>query len=272
VAKEAVRLGTVQETLLLTLYGRARDARARRPMLSDRKAADLVSRIDYDFTRFRGLSLPLSVLRTAMMDVWVRRFLDEYPDGTVVELGVGLNNRSERVDNGHARFFDLDLPDAIAFRQRFFTDTGRTTMLAGSVLATDWFDRVGAAPAPYFFVSEGVLTYLDESQALTALRQLTTAFPGSMLSFDTVGQAAIDRQKHNRALDVLSAHLRWACEDPKRLEELGLRLLDSRTLAAPQPELAPSLPWLYRHGLRLLSPLLPEEFGTYKLNLFQAGA
>ncbi|HEX6354902.1 class I SAM-dependent methyltransferase [Actinophytocola sp.] len=269
-AKEAVRLGTVQETLLLTLYGRARDLGARRPMLADRKSAELVARIDYDFTKFRGASLPLAVLRTAMFDVWVRRFLDEHPEGTVVELGVGLNTRSDRVDNGRARFFDLDLPDAIALRRRFFHDTERFTMLAGSLVDPDWIDQVAAAPGPYFFVSEGVLTYLTEDKARTALRQVATRFPGSLVAFDTGGRAAIDRQDRNPVLEVLSARMHWACDDPSSLAEWGLHLLESRTLADPQPELAPRLPWLYRHGLRLISRVLPPEFGAYRLNLYQA--
>ncbi|MFF2224315.1 hypothetical protein ACFVV7_13470 [Streptomyces globisporus] len=41
-AKESVRLGTVQETLLIPLYGRALDAKARRPILRDDRARTMV--------------------------------------------------------------------------------------------------------------------------------------------------------------------------------------------------------------------------------------
>ena len=54
---------------------------------------------------------PSSFLLAARVDSWVCAFLALNPYGTVIELGVGLNSRFERTDNGHARWFELDLPD-----------------------------------------------------------------------------------------------------------------------------------------------------------------
>ncbi|RZB14166.1 hypothetical protein StrepF001_39995 [Streptomyces sp. F001] len=70
-------------------------------------------------------------------------FLTEHPDGTVVEIGTGLNTRYERVGTGRARWFDLDLPDAIDLRRTFFTDTARRTMIA-AVTDEAWADSVAA--------------------------------------------------------------------------------------------------------------------------------
>jgi O-methyltransferase involved in polyketide biosynthesis len=268
VTKETVNLGAVQETLLIPLYGRALDAKARRPVLGDRTAVELVERIDYDFTKFRGPSLPGSVLRTAMFDAWIRRFLHEHPAGTVVELGAGLNTRSHRLDNGLARWLDLDLPDTIALRRKFFDDTDRTTMIAGSVLDTDWFDEVAATEGPYFFVSEAVLLYLSEDQVRAAVRQLAERFPDSRLAFDTGGATMMDSQDRNPVFRAVSARMRWTCDDPRRLAAWGLRLLDSRTFATPQPELARTWPWRYRRGMPLLARVVPRIVNSYRLNLF----
>jgi O-methyltransferase involved in polyketide biosynthesis len=46
-----------------------------------------------------------------------------------VELGTGLNTRFERVDNGTVHWIDLDLPDTIALRRRYFADTERRQMV-----------------------------------------------------------------------------------------------------------------------------------------------
>ncbi|MEG3847795.1 hypothetical protein QT971_12285 [Microcoleus sp. herbarium19] len=40
--------------------------------------------------------------------------------GIIVEIGCGLNTRFERVDNGQVRWFDLDMPDSIAVRKKYF--------------------------------------------------------------------------------------------------------------------------------------------------------
>lgn len=74
-SKIAPELGQVQETLLIPLYARARDAARRHPVLKDERAAELVDGLEYDFSRFGGPALLGCVLRSAILDGWVRRFL-----------------------------------------------------------------------------------------------------------------------------------------------------------------------------------------------------
>jgi len=268
-SKAAPELGQVQETLLIPLYGRARDAALRRPVLGDGRARELVDALDYDFTRFGGPALSGSVLRSAILDGWVRRFLDQHPAATVVEIGTGLNTRFDRLDNGTVRWFDLDLPDTIALRRRFFTDRRRCSMLVGSVLDTDWFDTVAAAPGPYLFVSEAVFVYLTEAQVRTVLSQLARRFEGSLIAFDTAGAVMLRNQHRNGSMHAVAARMQWVCEDPRRLEQWGPKLLESRTFATPQSDVAESWPARYRYGLPLLARLLPAVVNSYKINLFR---
>jgi O-methyltransferase involved in polyketide biosynthesis len=264
-------LGEVQETLLIPLYGRARDATARRSILNDRRARELVDSLAYDFDRFQRGALYGSVVRTAIFDSWVRQFLDEHPHGTVVEIGTGLNTRFERVDNGAVRWFDLDLADTIDLRRRYFADNARRTMIADSVLATEWFDIVAGAPGPYLFVAEAVLLYLPEGQVRRAIGNLAGRFAGSLLALDTAGKAMVDNQERDRSMKTVSARMNWACDDPRRLDAWGLVLRDSRTLATPQPEIAKVLPAHYRYGMKVLARVRPSMVNKYRFNLFRIG-
>ncbi|MGC5534059.1 class I SAM-dependent methyltransferase [Streptomyces sp. SR-10] len=131
--REKPHLGRVQETRLIPLYARAVENRKEHALLRDTRAEEIVAAIDYDFGRFDELpSLTGSLLRTRLFDRWVAKFLSAHPGGTVVELGTGLNTRYERVDNGSARWFELDLPDVIGLREKFLTDSPRRTMIAAS--------------------------------------------------------------------------------------------------------------------------------------------
>ena len=47
-----IDLSGVSETLLVTLYMRAKDAKSNHPFLNDRKAAEIISCMDYDFSAF----------------------------------------------------------------------------------------------------------------------------------------------------------------------------------------------------------------------------
>ena len=58
--------------------------------------------------------------------------------------------------------------------------------------------------------------------------------------------------------------------DPHDIELWGLELLDTRTLATPQPEIAKTWPLQRRYGMPILARLAPPVVNTYKFNLFRA--
>lgn len=266
--KHRVQLGAVQETLFIPLAARARQSSRKRPVLRDPKAAELVRSIAYDSTKYgRGAGGAITVLRTAIFDSWVRAFLARHPAGTVVEIGTGLNTRFERVDNGQVHWIDLDLPDTIELRGKFFADTDRRRMVAGSVLDEQWLDIAAQFPGPYFFVAEGVLVYLSEDQVTTALAGIAARFEEAMIALDTYPKSTYDRQHQLAARGDIPARWAWACDNPYSLERLGLRVVESATVTRPPAALRRQLPARYRYLLPLANPLLGK---TLALTLFQA--
>lgn len=270
-SKQSIQLGMVQETLLVPLYARAVDARKKRPILNDRKAAEMVESIDWDFQRFnQSWRIGAATLRTAIFDVWVGDFLSRHPEGTVVEIGAGLNTRFERLDNGAVHWFDLDLPDSIELRKKFFTDTPRRTTLAASVLDPGWMEAVRQSPGPYFFVAEAVLIYLTEQQAKAALAQIAANFPSATIAFDTAPLNAIRHGNKDHALQNIGARFTWGCEGPAEIEswKIGLRLLDSRSMLDVPCPLRSRLSLPTRAVFRILLKFLPQIANSYRLNLF----
>lgn len=268
----SVRLGTVQETLLIPLYGRAVESRKPEAALRDPAAEAMVAAIDYDFARFDGGSnLIGTVLRTNLFDHWVRAFLAEHPDGTVVEIGTGLNTRYERVDNGRAHWFELDLPDVIELRRTFFADTPRRRMLATSVLDDGWTAAPLASGGPYFLAAEAVLTFLPEQDVRRAFDVLAGCFPGALLALDTMGPGVVDTQDSHDVLGRVEARFRWNCPDPRRLEDWcpGNRLLASHTFTTLPAEVHDRLPAEYREMIASMEQLRLPQVEDYRLNLLR---
>jgi O-methyltransferase involved in polyketide biosynthesis len=273
--KHTVKLGAVQETLLIPLYGRADQTRKRRGLLNDPKAVEMVEAIDYDFSRFDGTrSLLGATVRTCIVDVWVRDFVAAHPGGTVVEIGAGLNTRFERVDNGRIHWLDLDLPDVIDVRRRFFADSDRRRMIATSVLDPGWVHAVRSSPGPYLFAAEAVLVYLTAPEVRKALRTITEHFPGARIALDTAGAWIIAHQDKHDTLKSMRARMTWACDDPRELEswDLGLRLLESRDLSQLPEPLRRTVPATARAMLIAGHLLAGQKFTRYKLNLLDVAA
>ena len=270
-SRQAIRLGTVPETLLVPLYARAVESRRKHPILDDSMAAGMVESIDWDFQRFNQRWRVIGcVLRSAMFDEWVKEFLRSHPEGTVVEIGAGLNTRFERLDNGRLHWFDLDLPEVVELRRKFFTDTERRTTLAASVLDAGWMATVRQSPGPYFFVAEAVFIYLKEQEVKAALAQIAENFPGVNIAFDTTNRKGIHGGNKDMVRQKLAARFAWACEDPKEIEgwDIGLRLVESRTiLDVPEP-LKPRLSLPMRTSFRIICRLFPKRMKVFQLNLF----
>ena len=105
----------VSETLLITLNARGKDADSPNSVLNDKKSAEIMSRIDYDFSKFdKGWMSYYGILaRAKTMDQEIKKFMDKYPDCVVVSIGAGLDTRFSRIDNGKITWYNLDLPEVI---------------------------------------------------------------------------------------------------------------------------------------------------------------
>ena len=268
--KHQVRLGSVQETLFIPLAVRARETQRKHPVLRDRKAVEMVRSIDYDVGKYgQGAGGFVTVLRTAIIDFWVRSFLAAHPAATVVELGTGLNTRFERVDNGQVHWFDLDLPDTIELRRKFFADTERRRMVTASVLDGDWLPVAARSRGPYFFVADGVLVYLPEDQVMAMLARIAQRFPGALLALDTYPKQTFERQHRLAAKKGMDARWAWSCDDPRSLERFGLEVMEPAAITRPPRAMRAQLPAPYRYLMPLADPVLGKAMA---ITLFRASS
>ena len=102
--------------MLATLYARALDADADRPILGDTYAKELVARLDYDWakTTITAQDAPSVTIRSAHFDEWTRQFLAVHDEATVLHLGCGLDARYLRLRPGPGvDWYDVDYPDVI---------------------------------------------------------------------------------------------------------------------------------------------------------------
>ncbi|MDA0562977.1 class I SAM-dependent methyltransferase [Streptomonospora sp. S1-112] len=179
----------VESTMLITLYLRALETRSAEPVLNDPYAADLVDRIDVDFARLlpRGASgnRYTVAVRGRRFDDWAADFLARHPDAVVLHLGCGLDSRAFRLGPPPGvRWYDVDLPDVIALRDRLYPQRPEGyTALGASAAQPDWLAEI-PADRPVLVVAEGLLMYLGEPDIRRLLGAVADRFPSGELLFD----------------------------------------------------------------------------------------
>jgi O-methyltransferase involved in polyketide biosynthesis len=220
----------VAETLFIPLYIRALEMREPRPLLIDESAVALVERLDYDFKRIklRKMNRVGIVMRAHRIDLWTRDFLAANPGATVVHIGCGLDTRFERVDDGRADWYDLDLPEVIALRRELLPERPRGHLLACSVFDPAWIEAVTPSGRPALFIAEGVLPYFEESQVKALILMLRRHFPGAELICDAFTPFMVRLDNLILIRTKFSARLRWGIKRGRDMERWapGIALLN----------------------------------------------
>jgi len=180
-----VNLTGVPETMLWTLHNRASEALRPDAILDDELAVRMYRAIDYDYRRSFGKPNFSHGLRSRVFDDAVRPWLASNPGGIVVELGAGLETQFHRVDDGRVRWLCVDLPEAIAVRERFLPPSQRCRHLGISALDESWIDEVD--PAGGVFVSaQGLFMYFQEAEVRRLITVMAERLTGMRLMFDAI--------------------------------------------------------------------------------------
>jgi len=241
-------LSGVPETLLITLYIRAMESQRPDALIRDEKAAALVARMSYDFSRIKQLKMDEAdkttvILRNREFDRSARDFLARRPDAVVVHIGCGLDSRFERVDDGKVEWYDLDVPEVIELRKQFVGGEGpRYHFLAYSAFDPAWMDAVGVPRRrPFLFLAEGVFMYFEEAQVRSLVLALRDRFPGAELVFDAFTPYLVRANNLRFALTQYGARYHWGLKRGRDLEGWGpgIRLLTEWSyFDRPEPRLA----------------------------------
>lgn len=225
--------------MLGTLVGRARDARSAHPWLGDAAASEVVDRVALEDLAWVGVDddLALSIaVRARLLDRWCRDFLDAHPDALVLHLACGLDTRWERLRPGPSvDWYDVDQAGVMGLRERLLPahHAGQHALVA-DVTTTGWLAGLPTG-RPTLVVAEGLTMYLRPETGGALLARLVDRFgvgagPGGEMVFDAYSPLGVRLARLNPVVRRSGARLRWAVEDPRTLEPLGLTLLEELQL------------------------------------------
>jgi O-methyltransferase involved in polyketide biosynthesis len=223
--KVNIKLGEVQKTLLIPLFGRAKEYEKPDPLVKDKYAREIVEKIDFDFeAAFTHVPFQFTlncVIRAHHLDHALLKVIEKHPDATIVNIGAGLDTTFRRVDNGKIFWYDLDLPDSIELRRKLIPETDRNKFIAKSVFDTSWFKDIKIRGSKVFFMSAGVLVYLEESEIQRLFLEMIHEFPDSEIMFEIYSRKFLWLRNHVLAKGQLKSELfspmKWGVNSAKEI-------------------------------------------------------
>lgn len=215
-------LAGIPETLLIALWARAAATQDKEPVIRDEKAVEMVSQIDYDFSRFeRSRLTKLGVaVRTMLLDNALSVFLRKYPDAVVINFGAGLDTRHARLRCNTVEWYEIDVPESIELRRRFFTETGSYHFIAQSMFDLTWIDKVKPGGRPVIFLAEGLFMYFAEKELKPFFRAVAERLPGSEMLFEMLAPFMVGRSKHHETVKKIdsAAEFKWGLKDSREMQ------------------------------------------------------
>lgn len=225
-------MNSVNKTLYIPLYGKAFVSR-KGIILRDPRAEEIWEKEGFPLkgkSASRWLAYYMA-MRSAAFDRWVGEKLEGDPTAVVLHLGCGLDSRILRAGNGSHLWFDVDFPEVIAERRRYFAESQRYRML-GADLRSGWLKEVPGGTA--IVVMEGVSMYLRPEELRQILSELCEHFGQVSLLMDCYTELAAKATKYKNPINDVGVTRVYGLDDPKMLENTGLTFVKEHSMTPPE--------------------------------------
>ena len=212
-------MDNVNKTLYIPLYGKAYVSR-KGIILRDTKSEEIWEKESFPLkgkSKSKWLAYYMG-MRAALFDQWLKEQMAEAEDPVVIHLGCGMDSRIDRVGTGKVSWFDVDFPDVIRERRRYYTENSGYRMLSSDVRNPEWIrDIPGTGTA--IVVMEGLSMYLRPDELRKVLGMIGDHFSEVRVLMDCYTSFAAKMSRiRNPINDVGGANV-YGIDDPRMLQE-----------------------------------------------------
>ena len=240
--REKIKLSGVPETMLQTIYARAKESRGR-GAIHDAKAEEIIEKLDYDFSLAdKDTAMRSGVIaRTIVLDRMTKEWLASHPGAVVVNIACGLDTRCYRM-SGYAHWYNLDLPETMAVREKLLPESGTISQIAMSAM-DDWggeISELSEQNVPVLIVIEGLTMYLSERNIQRIFTVISSRFSNATVFVETMNPTIV-RHFKEKSIDASNAKFNWGIKNGKTLAELlpDFRFVEEHSLTEGMAAFAP---------------------------------
>lgn len=236
---EKITLSGVPETMMQTIYARAKESKGR-GAIHDKKAEEIIGKLNYDFS-LADKDAPMHsgvIARTIVLDKLVSEYLAKNPGATVINIACGLDTRCYRM-TGFKHWYNLDLPETIAVREKLLPESGNITQIAMSAM-DDWGKMVEESRTPVNIIIEGLTMYLSEADVQQIFAVIANRFDDATVLVEIMNPMMVKRFKE-KSIEGSNAKFTWGIKDSKALAVLlpNFRFVEEHGLTEGMAQFVP---------------------------------
>ena len=209
----------VNKTLYIPLYGKAYVSR-KGIILDDKKAEEIWAAEGFDLkgkSKSKWLAYYMG-MRSAVIDSWLKEKLASQPEAVVVHIGCGMDSRIARVGEKGSIWYDVDFPDVISERRRYYPETEKYRMIESDARNHEWIAALPKAENAVI-VMEGVSMYMRPEEVKALLGRLSRRFENMSVIMDCYTTFAAKASKYKNPINDVGVTEVYGIDDPKTLED-----------------------------------------------------
>ena len=220
-----IEKNTVQETLVMPLYGKAWAVKNYPDLFHDTECQEIMDRLDYDFSALKSMEGSLrskigciaAATRQYALVCEVKDYLKDHPKALVVNLGCGLDTAGHQADNGQCRFANVDFPNVIELREQVLPSNEREKNIGADLNDQGWFDKIDFRKEDgAVFIASGVFLYFRKDDVKKLLCAMAERFPGARLAFDGQNRAGMELDLKAVKASGIDVSTNFHLDDPEK--------------------------------------------------------
>lgn len=218
-------MNNVNQTLYIPLYGKAYVSR-KGIILNDKKAEEIWDAEGFALkgkSKSKWLAYYMG-MRSAVFDNWLLKQMENNSEAVVLHIGCGMDSRVLRVGtNGH-QWYDVDFPNVISGRKKYYKEDDAYHMLEADVREQNWLSAIPKAKHA-IIVMEGVSMYFKPEELQCILEQISSYFETVNLLMDCYTTFAAKASKYKNPINDVGVTQVFGLDEPRNVECNSLKFV-----------------------------------------------
>ena len=223
-------MNNVNKTLYIPLYGKSYVSK-KGLFLDDKKAEEIWDAEGFLLkgkSKSKWLAYYMGV-RSAVYDEWLKEQMAKREDAVVIHIGCGMDSRVLRVGTENHKWYDVDFPDVLEERKKYYTESADYQMIAGDVREGKWLMAIQEDQSA-IVVMEGVSMYLTVEEMRGLTERLCSHFEKIALLVDCYTSFAANMSKRRNPVNDVGVTEVYGIDDPAIYQNGALVFVKEHTM------------------------------------------